>query len=205
MRTHHTARVRSAAVYASMERSMQAPIRLETARLVMTVPLPADAAEIFERYAGDPEVTRYLGWPTHRAVADTEGFISFSTSQWERDGMGPYLIRSRESGLLLGSSGLGLASTGQAANADRAMTGYVLARDAWGKGYATEALRTMIDVARGIGLVSLSALCHPDHRASVHVLEKCEFARDLRWTKQIVFPNLQSGVPRDVWCYTRSC
>jgi len=36
-------------------------------------------------------------------------------------------------------------------------------------------------------------------------LEKCEFARDLRWTRQAVFPNLQSGVPQDVWCYTRTC
>ena len=49
------------------------------------------------------------------------------------------------------------------------MTGYVLAKDAWGQGYATEALRAMVNVARGIGIVSLSALCHPEHQASVHV------------------------------------
>jgi RimJ/RimL family protein N-acetyltransferase len=184
---------------------MTAPSRVETARLLLSVPMPSDAAAVFERYAGDPEVTKYLGWPTHQTVSETEAFIAFSTSQWERDGMGPYLIRSRESGVLLGSTGLGLANTGQSDNRFRAMTGYVLARDAWGKGYATEALRAMVNVARGIGIVSLSALCHPDHQASVHVLEKCEFARDLRWTRKVVFPNLQSGVPQDVWCYTRSC
>ena len=170
----------------------------------MSVPLPNDAAAVFERYAGDPEVTRYLGWPTHQTVADTDRFIAFSTSQWEREGMGPYLIRSRADGLLLGSTGLGLASTGKADDSHRAMTGYVLAKDAWGQGYATEALRAMVNVARGIGIVSLSALCHPEHQASVHVLEKCEFARDLRWTRQVVFPNLESG-PQAVWCFTRSC
>lgn len=184
---------------------MTAPAHVETARLVLSVPRPGEAAEILERYAGDADVTRYLGWPTHQSVADTEGFIAFSTSQWERDGMGPYLIRARENGLLLGSTGLGLANTAHPGNTHRAMTGYVLARDAWGKGYATEALSAMVDVGRTIGIVSLSALCHPEHRASVRVLEKCEFARDLRWTKQIVFPNLQSGVPQDVWCFTRSC
>lgn len=184
---------------------MTAPARVDSARLIMSVPRPNDAAEVLERYAGDPDVTRYLGWPTHQTVSDTEGFISFSASQWEREGMGPYLIRSRESGLLLGSTGLGLANTGRAGNTHRAMTGYVLAKDAWGQGYATEALSAMVDVARAIGIVSLSALCHPEHRASVCVLEKCEFARDLRWTRQIVFPNLLSGVPQDVWCYTRSC
>lgn len=181
---------------------MTAPARVETARLVMTVPQPKEAAEVFERYANNPEVTIYLGWPTHQAVRDTEGFISFSTSQWEREGMGPYLIRSRESGVLLGSTGLGL--TGRADKSHRAMTGYVLASDAWGQGYATEALGAMVDVARTIGLVSLSALCHPEHEASVRVLEKCEFARDLRWIRQIVFPNL-SPRPQPVWCYTRSC
>jgi RimJ/RimL family protein N-acetyltransferase len=183
---------------------MTAPARVETARLIMAVPKPREAAEVFERYARDPDVTRYLGWPTHQAVTDTEGFISFSTSQWGTEGMGPYLIRSRENGMLLGSTGLGLANTRQPDNPHRAMTGYVLARDAWGKGYATEALRAMVHVARGMGIVSLSALCHPEHQASVHVLEKCEFARDLRWTRQTVFPNLQPG-PQDVWCFTRSC
>src|SRR5688572_20393784 len=184
---------------------MTAPAHVETARLLLSVPRPGEAGEILERYAGDADVTRYLGWPTHQTVADTEGFISFSTSQWEREGMGPYLIRSRASGVLLGSTGLGLANTGKADNSHRAMTGYVLAKNAWGQGYATEALRAMVNVASGIGIVSLSALCHPEHQASVRVLEKCEFARDLRWTRQAVFPNLQSGVPQDVWCYTRTC
>ena len=183
---------------------MQAPVRVETARLVMTPPEPAEAAEILERYAGDPEVTHYLGWPTHRAVSDTEGFVSFSIAQWQREGLGPYLIRSRETGSLLGSTGLGLANVGRDGRSHRALTGYVLARDAWGRGYATEALRAMVDVARDAGIVSLSALCHPEHRASVHVLEKCDFARDLRWTKPVVFPNISDGRPQPVWCFTRS-
>jgi [ribosomal protein S5]-alanine N-acetyltransferase len=181
---------------------LTAPTRVETARLVMSPPEATDAPAIFERYSGDPEVTRYLGWPTHQHLSDTESFIGFSTSQWEREGMGAYLIRSRRDGVLLGSTGLGLA--GQPFESHRAMTGYVLAKDAWGLGYATEALRAMVDVAGGIGIISLSALCHPEHQASVHVLEKCDFARDLRWTRQAVFPNLLAGALQDVWCFTRS-
>ncbi len=183
---------------------MTAPTRVDTARLLMSAPRPDEAAEILERYAGDPEVTRYLGWPTHHAVAATDGFISFSTAQWEREGMGPYLIRDRDTKLLLGSTGLGLATIGTVSERHRAMTGYVLARDAWGRGYATEALGAMVSLAQSIGIITLSALCHPEHHASVRVLEKSEFARDLRWTRQVVFPNLAPG-PQDVWCYTRSC
>jgi RimJ/RimL family protein N-acetyltransferase len=175
---------------------VKAPQLIETARLMLTEPQMSDAAAIFERYAGDPDVTRYVGWPRHRSVADTEGFLAFSASEWARWSAGPYLIRSREDQRLLGSTGLSF-ETGA-----RAMTGYVLAKDSWGQGYATEALRAMVDVARALGVSSLFALCHPDHRASWHVLEKCGFTRDAAWTETAVFPNLAAGVQQAVFCYT---
>ena len=181
---------------------MKAPARVETTRLVLSAPRPEDAGDVFERYASDPEVTLFLGWPTHQSVDDTRGFLSFSATQWEREGMGPYLIRLRANGLLIGSTGLGLQETGEGR---RAATGYVLAKDAWGLGYATEVLTAMIDVAHSIGLAELLALCHPQHEASVRVLEKCGFQRDPDWTGQTVFPNLLPRVPQDVWCFTRSC
>ena len=48
----------------------------------------------------------------------------------------------------------------------RAMTGYVLARDAGGRGYATEALGAMVETTRTPGVRRLYALCHHEHRAS---------------------------------------
>jgi [ribosomal protein S5]-alanine N-acetyltransferase len=80
----------------------------------------------------------------------------------------------------------------------------VFAKDAWGKGYATEALAAVVDVARRIGVARLYALCHPEHRASWRVLEKCGFTRDASWSKLIEFPNLAPGIPEEVFCYTRA-
>jgi [ribosomal protein S5]-alanine N-acetyltransferase len=176
---------------------MQAPPLVETPRLVLSVPAAADAEAIFERYASDVRVTRYLGWATHRTLADTEAFLAFSAVQWEREGAGPYLIWARSDGQLLGGTGLGLEPGGQA------ITGYVLAADAWGRGYATEALTAMVDVATDIGVGRLYALCHPEHRVSWHVLEKCCFDRDASWNRQIEFPNLAPGKAQDVFCYRR--
>jgi ribosomal-protein-alanine N-acetyltransferase len=177
---------------------LKAPLELETARLVLTAPQPADADAIFERYASDPEVTRYLGWPRHRSVADTQGFLTFSEAQWERWPAGPYLIRGRADGRLLGGTGLTFERQGEA------MTGYVLAKDAWGNGYATEALQAMVEVSRSVGLLRIYALCHPQHRASARVLEKCGFTRDEYWSEQAQFPNLAPGVLQDVVCYELS-
>jgi RimJ/RimL family protein N-acetyltransferase len=89
----------------------------------------------------------------------------------------------REGKTLLGSTGL------QFESAQRAVTGYVLAQDAWGQGYATEALRAVIGVARGDGFRELDACCHADHRASTRLLEKCRFLRIGALADQ-VFPNL---------------
>jgi RimJ/RimL family protein N-acetyltransferase len=174
---------------------VKAPDRVDAPRLLLERPSEADAAEIFERYAGDPEVTVYLGWPMHQTVADTAAFLSFAEQQWRSAGVGPYLIRSRE-GRLLGATGL------QLLDARHAVTGYVLAADSWGRGYATEALTALLGVARSLALAELFALCHPEHRDSQRVLEKCGFARDLDWTGQIEFPNLAPGVLQDVFRYT---
>ena len=121
---------------------MKAPERLESNRLVLRRPRPDDAAAIFARYANDVAVTRYLAWPRHQTVEQTRAFLAFSDSEWEAWPAGPYLIESRESGELLGSTGFGFEAP------DRAATGYVLARDAWGKGYATEALTTLLTLAQ---------------------------------------------------------
>jgi RimJ/RimL family protein N-acetyltransferase len=85
----------------------------------------------------------------------------------------------------------------------QAITGYVLATDAWGMGYATEALTAMVNVATDIGVTTLYALCHPHHHASWRVLEKCRFERDKTWNRQMEFPNLGQGAPQDVLCYRR--
>lgn len=161
-----------------------APEPIETERLLLRRPVRSDAGLIFSRYASDPAVTRYLGWPRHQSLADTELFVDFSDSEWSRRGCGPYLAFSRSAGELLGSTGLVLDEP------DSAETGYVLARDAWGRGYATEVLFAMVTLAGRIGVRRLKARCHPDHRASAHVLEKCGFTLESRTPGALVFPNL---------------
>jgi len=176
----------------------KAPARIETSRLVMRPPVAADAEAIFTRYAGEPDVTRYLGWPRHRLVSDTRDFLAFSDAEWTRWPAGPYVIESRTSGDLLGGSGLGFDTP------DEASTGYVLARDAWGHGYATEALEAMVDLARDLGVRRLYALCHPEHQASRHVLQKGGFVREAMLSRYAAFPNLKPGMLSDVLCYART-
>lgn len=172
-----------------------APAAIKTSRLLLRRPLAGDAQEVFTRYAGDAAVTRFLGWRTHAALADTQSFLACCDAEWRQTGVGPYLIMSRDTGALLGSTGLRLSSSQQAA------TGYVLARDAWGQGYATEALHAMRDLALRLGVLRLTAVCHPEHRASWRVMQKCGFTREGTLRAHAQFPNYTPGVASDVLCY----
>lgn len=176
---------------------MRAPERIETARLVLRRPVATDAEQIFARYSADSEVTRFLSWPRHRTVEDTKTFLEFSNAEWSTWPAGPCLIESRETRQLLGSTGLAFETP------HRAATGYVLAKDAWGRGIATEALDAMVGVARSTGLHRLYALTHKEHEASQRVLEKCAFIREGVLSRHSEFPNLGAFGPCDVYCYAR--
>jgi len=49
--------------------------------------------------------------------------------------------------------------------------------------------------------VEMDRLCHPEHRASRRVLEKCGFACDGTCSRQSEFPNVAPGMRQDVACY----
>jgi RimJ/RimL family protein N-acetyltransferase len=174
---------------------VKAPEQIETARLILRRPLATDLDAVFARYASDPEVTRFVAWPTQSSLADTHEFLAFSEAEWNRWPAGPYLVESRRDRQLLGGTGLAFETP------YRASTGYVFAKDAWGKGYASEALRTMVECARKVGVQRLYAICHTQHRASWRVLEKAGFAREGILRRYVKFPNLGTGTASDVFCY----
>lgn len=176
--------------------AVSAPSTIRTHRLLLRKPAAGDEAEIFERYAGNPDVCRYLAWPMHNSIEDARAFIDFSESEWARWPAGPFLICSLAEGSLLGGTGLRFEKP------HRASTGYVLARHAWGWGFATEAVLAMRRVAADLAVTRLFAHCHPDHRASRRVLKKAGFELEGRLRQHSEFPNLQPGVVQDVLCYS---
>jgi len=176
---------------------MPAAIPILTPRLLLRPPTTLDAAMIFQRYAADAEVTRLLTWPRHERISDTDAFLKLSAAEWARWPAGPLLIESRTDGRLLGSTGLGFETLTQA------FTGYVLARDAWGFGYASEALRAVVQLAKGLAVTHLYALCHPSNSASIRVLERCGFTCEGLLPTRQVFPNL-GAKPQDVARYAYS-
>jgi RimJ/RimL family protein N-acetyltransferase len=131
-------------------------------------------------------------------VSDSLAFVGWSGDVWSTHGAGPYLVTD-QTGRLVGSAGLDIETRRQAS------TGYVLARDAWGVGYATEIAMVMARLADIAGLDRLYALCHPANRASARVLDTAGFRFEGILRRHTIFPQLDTGEPEDVesWARTR--
>lgn len=172
---------------------------IETPRLLIRRPEAGDAEAIFLAYASDPMVTRYMAWPTHRSVEDTRAFLTYCDTQWTEWPASAYQIIRRVDGRLIGGTGLDFASPTDAE------TGYVLAVEAWGQGYASEALGAMVALAKQLGVSRLTAGCHPEHTASIRVLEKQGFRLVERVARNSGFPNLEAEATQDRLNYLRLC
>ncbi|MCL2491229.1 MAG: GNAT family N-acetyltransferase [Coriobacteriia bacterium] len=141
-------------------------------RIQLRRPQEEDRDVVFEKWASDPEVTKYMAWATHRCRDDFDAFIALSDGTWDAFDYGPVIIEDLVTGEVIGSAGLLFDDS------EEVGVGYILRKEYWGKGYATEALRLSIDAARDLGVKRLVAGIHPAHIASRNVCKKCGFAID---------------------------
>ncbi len=122
------------------------------------------------RYAADPEVTRYLPWGPD-SPEEAAAFLARVVAQANLRPRTQYEVAVvlRASGELIGAARLGLSP----AHGRRGDIGYVVRRDMWRQGVATEAARLLLGFGFAVlGLHRIEATCDPDNVASRRVLEK---------------------------------
>jgi len=171
------------------------PSIIETRRLRLREPSLDDAPTIFERYAADPEVTRYMLWRPHEDVTETEEFLSLMVTNWRLgEDHRPWVIE--RDGELLGM--IGVTISGHAVE-----VGYVLARRHWGNGYAPEALTAVCDAAfEDPRIHRVWAVCNVANARSARVLEKAGMRFEGILRSYLISPNLRPE-PGDCRLYAR--
>ncbi len=175
-------------------RDMKPPESFDTARLLLRVPAMADAESIFQAYAQDSEVTRFMTWRAHKEISETEQFISGCIASWKDQIRFPYCIVLKNRNELVGMIDVRIASF-------RAEVGFVLSRQHWGQGIMTEATRTLVDwVSSQPQIYRVWAVCDMENVASARVLEKVGMQREGILRRYIMHPNV-SDEPRDCYCY----
>lgn len=140
---------------------------IETDRLILQ-PLTEKDAPVAFLWESDPEVNRFMSYPLYQRVEDTAEWIS---SIGEEDHVFGIFLKSGEL--------IGACSVERHKGAEEWGVGYNLRREAWGKGYATEAVRAMIAWANGLyGAKVFTATYALENTRSERVLEKCGFVAD---------------------------
>jgi RimJ/RimL family protein N-acetyltransferase len=178
------------------------PTEITTPRLRLRPPRTSDAAVIFERYAADPRVTRFLTWPTATSVETVDAFVAGCVEAWQND---PPRRRMWAITLLEDDDDrpIGMIEAHLGENGFSASIGYVLACDWWGHGYMTEAGRAVVAALFDVpAIYRVWAFCDVDNSASAHVLEKLGLVLEGRLHRYVVHPNI-SPEPRDAFAFAR--
>lgn len=174
---------------------MTPPENFQTERLILRVPVVADARAVFEEYARDSAVTKYLAWRPHRSIGDAAEFLTKCFFMRQENIAFPYAITLRDSEKLIGMIELRFEES-------RLDIGYVLAAPYWNLGYMTEAVRAVI--AWGLNqkeIYRVWAYCDTENLPSARVLEKAGMQREGILRRWMILPNL-SDSPRDCYAYS---
>ena len=173
---------------------MKAPEMILTERLLLRRSRQEDAPAIFEGYARDPEVTRYLTWKPNKNIQETEQFLSTYEKLWRTEKDFAYAVTLKENEALIGMFAIHLMHL-------KIEVGYALARPYWGKGYMTEILRAVIDWALAQpDIFRVQAFCDVDNLGSARVMEKAGMVREGLLRRYVLHPNI-SDEPRDAFMY----
>jgi ribosomal-protein-alanine N-acetyltransferase len=137
-----------------------------TERLVLH-PVTADDHAVLLAHWAAPDVRRFLFDGAMLSAAEVSEAIEDSTRDFGRAGYGLWLIHEKDPAGLVGTTGLRpLEDIGLEIF-------YSLAPGSWGKGYATEAARAVLDHALGpLGLPEVLAEVDEGNTASIAVLER---------------------------------
>jgi ribosomal-protein-alanine N-acetyltransferase len=173
------------------------PDRFLTARLVLRPVAAGDAVSIFDSYAQDTTVARFVTWRPHQSRSDTETYVAQCIAT-PPDASRTYVLIDREDGRLRGAFALRQAAP------HRLDFGYVLARPSWGRGLMTEALTEVVEWALSQPPVfRIGGVCDVENVGSARVMEKAGLVREGVLRRWIMHPNI-SDEPRDCFSYART-
>ncbi len=141
---------------------------IKTERMILRPPTTGDASDMFE-WTSDPIVNRYMSYPLHKDISETIAYLSSIP-----DELNEFAFCLLSTGKVIGTGGISFDPKRGAYE-----LGYNLNHAYWGKGYATEAAKAMIEWAYST-LGARDFACHHANAnvASRKVILKCGFTFD---------------------------
>ncbi len=149
----------------------------ETERLQIRPLEKSDTHRLF-LLDSNPDVMKYVGQTVLTKPEESEKVIEMIQQQYQKFGVGRFAVIEKESGLLIGWSGLKFIDYEINGFQNFYEIGYRFLPDFWGKGYAKESVKGFIEKAfTEIKIDTLYAYAHSENNASNSALEKLGFEK----------------------------
>ncbi len=142
---------------------------LETKRLRLRKLQENDAPKIFNGWANDPEVTKFLTWDPHETIATTQAILTSWLVAYDEEQTVRYGIESKATGELMGMIDIVKFWGGFP------VIGYVLAKQYWSEGYMTEAFSAVIAYLFELGYQKIFIEAEDENIGSNAVIKKNGF------------------------------
>ena len=155
-------------------------LNLETERLILRNLTLNDADDVF-KWCGDPQVTKYVSYNTYNNTNEVIEYLKWVVSENENPNHFIAGIVTKSSNELIGNCSLEYEK-----DRDIWSMGYTIKREAWGHGYATEAVQGLIDYIKKFRTMrGIEGSVVNENPASKRVLEKLgmTFLEDISLSK----------------------
>ena len=144
---------------------------VKTERLVLRPFSEGDAAPLHQ-ILGVEGVLCYFPSPDPPALEQVQRLVAHQIKHWQEHGLGWWALEPRHSPELIGWCGLQYLP-----ETDQVEVAYLLGKDHWGQGLATEAAVASLHFGfEALNLDAIIALVHPENRASRRVIEKLDMS-----------------------------
>ena len=116
---------------------------LETSRLVLRRIRPEDVQDYYDRLGSREAVTRYMTFNPHRDISESIASVQKALRRYEEGKYYRWAVAPKEDRRLIGV--IDLLNFDE--SRDTCSFAYMLAEEAWGRGYGTEALKAALEFA----------------------------------------------------------
>ncbi len=142
---------------------------LETERLILRKFHITDAQDMFDNWAKNPTVCKFLTWEHHDCVETTQKVLTSWINAYETETQYNWAIVSKATSKVIGS----ISVVDMSQKHRNCEIGYCIGENYWNKGIATEALKTVINYMFDVvGMHRIQAKHDAKNPASGKVMEK---------------------------------
>ncbi|WP_143319806.1 GNAT family N-acetyltransferase [Clostridium sp. HBUAS56010] len=113
---------------------------LETDRLILRPFQQEDAKDMYNNWASSEAVTKYVTWPAHESMDQTEMILKIWVKNYVDPKCYQWCLEYKENGEAIGSMGV----VGMDETIDAVEIGYCIGESYWHRGITTEALRAVV-------------------------------------------------------------